>query len=410
MATKTFGKRNALEPAMAVQPQAATAVALADQPSPLQGAMRQLDAAFPQKDPLAFIPLLTLGMIVFLLFIFGVQRRLAFDIGKDGELSLESLLSLGAISYDLALGGAEIWRATLAPLLHSSYSHLIGNAFALFFVGMRLEPMIGRGWFAAIFTLSALGGVIGSLAGNPHGMPTVGASGAITGLIGALFAVSFNHRADPFEKKAMRKTALFFGLPALLPLAFGASGGTDYFAHAGGAIAGIAAGLALCLVWSEDGFRPDFSKQAIYAALGGLALSALSAGFAAAHYKTYAAKAALLIPSDAMPDKMIGDAKTSADLLSRYPTDPRAHIVRAIYLADKAHSLAGAESELRAAMALAGADSAMRPLRDVSQAVLAAVLKEMGRGAEAKTMAADMCRSKDQAGVRSVLVKEKLCD
>jgi hypothetical protein len=106
--------------------------------------------------------------------------------------------------------------------------------------------MIGRAWLLLIFVVSALGGVAGSLLGNPHGMPSVGASGAITGLIGALFVVSFHHRADPAEQRTTLVTSLRFGLPALLPLAFGASSHVDYFAHAGGAITGGAIGLAVC--------------------------------------------------------------------------------------------------------------------------------------------------------------------
>src|SRR6202035_3620020 len=99
------------------------------------------------------------------------------------------------------------------------------------------------------------------LYGNMPGLPSVGASGAITGLVGALFVMSFNPYAETEQQHAMRKTALRFGVPALLPLAFGASGHVDYFAHAGGAIAGGALGMVICAVWS-DGHRPDFAPPA----------------------------------------------------------------------------------------------------------------------------------------------------
>src|SRR5262249_59599907 len=115
---------------------------------------------------------------------------------------------------------------------------IVGRAF----VGRRLEPMIGRGWFLLIFVVSAIGGVAGSLYGNPSFISSVGASGAITGLLGALFVMSFNPYADVDQQRKMRKTALRFGVPALLPLAWGASGGVDYFGHAGGALAGAPIG------------------------------------------------------------------------------------------------------------------------------------------------------------------------
>lgn len=405
MATQNFGRRGA-------PPQAAVAAAAIPgmPPEPAAAARQRFDTA-AENDPLGFIPLLTLGMMVFLLFVFGFQRRLAFDIGRDGSLSLESLLAAGAVSYDLVIGSGEVWRAALAPLLHSSWSHLIGNAFALFFVGKALEPLIGRGWFAAVFAASALGGVVGSLIGNPHGIPTVGASGAITGLIGALFAVSFSHRAEPQEQAAMRKTALFFGVPALLPLAFGAHGNTDYFAHAGGALAGAAVGFGLCIGWAGDSLRPALSRQAGWSALGGLAAAGFACVFAALHFQTYAAKAAQLIPAAQLPkDMLTADARTSTDLVSRYPKDPRAHIVRAIYLAGKGHNLSGADNALRTAMALADGEPAARPIRDMSQAILAGVLKDMGRRAEAKAMAAELCRSKERGGVKGALAEAKLCE
>src|SRR5262249_21356153 len=124
-----------------------------------------------EKNFLADIPLLTGGLIVFLMFIFGLETRYAFDIGKDGNLSVPSLIAFGATSRDLVVGGHEWWRIGLAPLLHASASHFLGNSVALFFVGIRLEPTIGRGWFALIFVVSAIGGEIGSLWGNPPGIP-----------------------------------------------------------------------------------------------------------------------------------------------------------------------------------------------------------------------------------------------
>jgi rhomboid protease GluP len=410
MVTKTFGKRGAVAHAAAPALEAGPAAAVLEPPSERSQALRHLEEFYPEKDVLAMIPILTLVMIAFLLIVFGAERRLAFDIAPDGALSIESLLALGAMSYDLVIGSGEVWRVLLAPLLHASYSHFIGNAVAMFFVGIRLEPMIGRGWFAALFAASALGGVAGSLFGNPHDITTVGASGAITGLIGALFAVSFNPRAEPEERRSMLRTALFFGVPALLPLAFGASGHVDYFAHAGGALAGVVIGLGLNLTWHDGGLHLKFARRAAAAAMICLAGSALSCAFAAAHYSSYAAKAAILIPSSQLPEDLLADAKTSEGLLSRYPKDPRAHIVRALYLADKGHSLSGAETELRAAMALASAEARHRPLRDLSQAALAAVLKDAGRHSEARAMAAELCASKDQNGVRQALVKEKLCN
>jgi rhomboid family protein len=251
--------------------------------------------------------------------------------------------------------------------------------------------------------------VAGSLYGNPPDMPSVGASGAITGLIGALFVVSFHHRADAVDRRTMLRTSLFFGIPALLPLALASSGQVDYFAHAGGAIAGGALGLALWAMWSADAVRPDFARRAAVAALAGLAVSILCCGIAATRYATYAADAAQFIRSSEMPATLNAGARRSAELLARYPKDPRSHLMQAFSLV-QAHRLSEAEAELRKTMALAPSGAGGRPIRNQAQAILAVVLLEQGRRGEAKTLAAGACRADDQVAIRRILEKMKLCD
>jgi len=409
MTTKTFGRRGAAPrvPGSLLRSNTTAAVSTA---APDQGAgPPALEETIRENSLIADIPFLTVGLIVFLMLIFGVEKRLAFDVGKDGQLSAQSLIAFGAVSYDLVIGSGEWWRIGLAPLLHASLSHLLGNCFALFFVGMRLEPMIGRGWFVLIFMVSALGGVAGSLYGNPPDMPSVGASGAITGLIGALFVVSFHRHADAVDQRAMRRISLWFGIPALLPLVVaGASGEVDYFAHAGGALAGAAFGLALCAIWSADGLRPDFARPAAVAVLTGLAVSILCCGVAATRYAGYAADAKQFIPSSEMPATLKAGAKRSAELLARYPKDPRSHLLQAFALVE-ANRFLDAEAELRKAMTLTSSDAGGRLIRNQAQAILAVVLLEQGRRNEAKTLAAGACRTKDQPALRRMLEKSSLC-
>jgi hypothetical protein len=277
---------------------------------------------------------------------------------------------------------------------------------ALFFVGLRLEPTIGRAWFMLIFVASALGGVAGSLYGNPPGLTSVGASGAITGLVGALFVISFNPYADPDQQQAMRRTALRFGVPALLPLAFGASGHTDYFAHAGGAIAGGGVGMAMCALWI-DGPRPNFARLAGGIAVAGLAGSLACAAVARTHYATYAAGAADYIPAAQMPANFTAGARRSGELVTRYPKDPRAHLMRAYYFAEL-NQLADVEAELRRTIDLASQQPTGGAVRDQARPMLALILLAQGRRDEAKTFAAEGCRGNNE--VRSMLDKAQLCD
>jgi rhomboid protease GluP len=408
MTTKTFGRRG-------VTAQVASPVRRVSAPPVEEVELDQGPDVAPAEEAIggrsliADIPFLTGGMILFLLLVFAMERRLAFDIDKSGDLSVESLVAFGAVSYDLVVVAGEWWRVSLAPLLHASYSHVLGNCFALLFVGIRLEPMIGRAWFPMIFVASALGGVAGSLIGNPPDLPSVGASGAITGLIGALFVVSFR-RADPVEQRSMRRTSLWFGVPSLLPLAFAASGDVDYFAHAGGALVGSALGLVLNALWYQDDHRPLFTRLAAMTAVLGLVASTVSCGIAATRYSTHAAKAAQFISSPELPSDLTkaGDQE-SAKLLARYPKDPRSHLIRAFYFI-RGNRNSEAENELRATISLASSTAAGRATKDLAQAVLAALMVEQGRRGEAKALVADMCRAKDKARAKRLLEATKLCD
>jgi rhomboid protease GluP len=427
MTTQTFGRRggapriavpisasqtrvDALMPRPRLVPSATAAVAapaIDQAPDDPDTAAAKLD-----RNLVADIPFLTAGLIVLLTLIYGLEKVFAFSIDKGGDLSIHSLVAFGAVSRDLVVGSFEIWRIPLAPLLHASASHLIGNCVALFCVGMRLEPMIGRGWFVMIFIASALGGSLGSMIGNPPDMPSVGASGAITGLVGALFVMSFHHRAgaDPLEQKSMRKTSLFFGIPALLPLLWAASsGGTDYFAHAGGALAGVAIGLSLCVIWPAGQQRPDLGRPAAKAAFVALGIAVLCGAIAALQYRSYAAEAAHYISASELPTNLLGfGTQRSADLVARYPKDPRAYLVRAVALLE-ANRLPEAEAALRKAMELAVALPGGSAIRNQSQAILAIVLAEQGRRNEAKVLAAQVCNAKGAGTIKRMLDKAALC-
>ncbi|WP_082884794.1 rhomboid family intramembrane serine protease [Bradyrhizobium stylosanthis] len=405
MATNTFGRRGVVAPPprASFQPVAAP-VAPAIMRDSVERSSGE-DTLFGDNKLLADIPFLTIGLIFGLLLIFALQRALAIDVGRDGSLDVRSLIADGATSYDLVVGRGEWWRIGLAPLLHGSHWHLLGNCVALFIVGVRLEPLIGRGWFALIFVAGALVGEAGSLLGNAPGMPGVGASGAITGLIAALFVASFDPEADADQTMSRLKTSLFFGVPALLPLAFGASGNVDYFAHAGGALAGGALALAPWLVFCSFDGLPRIAGMTL---LAGFAGSLICAGFAAAHYSSYMTDALQYVRASELPATPREMASRSFDLVTRYPRDPRAHLFRAIYFMEQ-NSAGPAEAEVRTAMSLAASDVAGGPVRTMAQAVLAELLRVQGRNSEAKAMAVESCSAKS-GELRRISRKSKLCD
>ena len=219
-----------------------------------------------------------------------------------------------------------------------------------------------------------------------------------------MFVSSFDPEANADQTISRLKTSLFFGVPALLPLAFGASGDVDYFAHAGGALAGGALALMPWLMfWSYDNLPRSAGMTLLAACVGSL----ICAGFAAAHYSSYMIDARQYIRASEMPANMREMASRSSDFITRYPRDPRAHLFRAIYFIEQ-NSIAPAETEVQNAMSLAASDVAGGPVRSLAQAVLAQLLLARGRSSEAKAMAAKACRAK-LGEVRRLLEKSKLC-
>jgi hypothetical protein len=196
-------------------------------------------------------------------------------------------------------------------------------------------------------------------------------------------------------------------VPALVPLAWGASGGVDYFGHAGGALAGAATGMVICLMWSADSIRPNHARLAGILALVGFAGSLFGGGIVATRYSAYAAEARQFVRLAEIPKDMRAGPR-SADLVARYPRDPIAHLLRAVYFVDT-RRLGDAEDELRAAVALASADRAAGAIRARAQAILAALLMEQGRQAEAKALAAETCRARESDPMRQILTKARLC-
>ncbi|WP_439409537.1 hypothetical protein ACNJX9_16360 [Bradyrhizobium sp. DASA03076] len=111
--------------------------------------------------------------------------------------------------------------------------------------------------------------------------------------------------------------------------------------------------------------------------------SLICAGFAAIHYRSYMADAGQYIRASEMPAGTREMAGRSADFVNRYPNDPRAHLFRAIYFAER-NSLSAAEAEVQTAMSLAASDVAGGPVRSVARALLAQLLLARGRTTEAK--------------------------
>ena len=123
----------------------------------------------------------------------------------------------------------EPYRVLTAAFLHGGLLHLALNMLALWTAGRSLEPVLGRARFALLYLGSALGGGVLSAALGPALTPSVGASGAVFGLFGALLVLSRWFGADVRSLATLVGTNLVFGF--VVP-------GIDWRAHVGGLLAG----------------------------------------------------------------------------------------------------------------------------------------------------------------------------
>ena len=83
-----------------------------------------------------------------------------------------------------AVANGDWWRLFTSAFLHANLLHIAFNMYFLWFVGSAVEQALGRGRFVLLYVVSALAGSAGALVWTPNA-PTVGASGALFGLLGA---------------------------------------------------------------------------------------------------------------------------------------------------------------------------------------------------------------------------------
>jgi membrane associated rhomboid family serine protease len=141
----------------------------------------------------------------------------------------------GALSAPLVRDG-ELFRLLSASFLHAGWVHLGVNGIALWSLGGVMERVLGPYRYLLTYLLSGLGGTLASAA---FGAPlSVGASGAIFGLLGGLAVINWRYRTQlPLGIRQPLKWWVFIlGLNSFLPLLLPM---IDVWAHAGGFVAGL---------------------------------------------------------------------------------------------------------------------------------------------------------------------------
>jgi rhomboid protease GluP len=161
--------------------------------------------------------------------------------------SAQQLLSWGANDGARVALRHEAWRLPTSVFIHGGVLHLAVNMWCLFNIGPLVERFFGNVATAVLYLAAGVGGAIASMALS--GRPSVGASGAIFGLLGALLAfLLINRRSVPATVLSpLRSSALSFVVFNTLFAA--AVPNIDQWAHMGGLVTGFLSGLVLIRPW-----------------------------------------------------------------------------------------------------------------------------------------------------------------
>ena len=170
---------------------------------------------------------------------FGLQLASETLLGRD------YVLLLGA-KVDEYIARGELWRLLTPIFIHASLLHIGFNAYALYYLGRQMETFYGPLRFTLLFFLAGLAGSVVSLLLNPA--PSVGASGAIFGLIGAEGVLLYRNRRV-FGERGRRSLQNVVVL-VVINLIIGLQGGIDNWAHLGGLMGGLTLGWFIGPLWT----------------------------------------------------------------------------------------------------------------------------------------------------------------
>ncbi len=193
-------------------------------PSPF-AAPAAVQLRVPQSRPVLTYVILGVNILVFL---------------ASAVIGQETALWLGAKINQFIVAG-QYWRLGTAIFLHANLLHILFNSYALYALGPGVERPYGSFRFLIAYLMSGLAGSSLSFLLSPY--PSVGASGAIFGLIGVTGIYLYHYRDRLVAGRA--RLANIIGIVAYNLLFGFVSTGVDNWAHIGGLLAGIVLGWFL---------------------------------------------------------------------------------------------------------------------------------------------------------------------
>ncbi|MEO0088121.1 MAG: rhomboid family intramembrane serine protease [candidate division WOR-3 bacterium] len=195
------------------------------------------------------IPSLKRPIFVYLIVIINVLIFL-YELTLGAYLE-DFILEYGIIPVSI-INGERFSTLFTGMFLHGNFVHILGNMLYLWVFGDNVEDVFGHFWFLVMYFLSGLAGSFLHILRNPYSqVPMIGASGAISGVLGAYLVLFPNARIltlipiGLFLRIALVPAFLFLGIWILLQFLYSSMGipGVAWSAHIGGFIIGLIMGL-----------------------------------------------------------------------------------------------------------------------------------------------------------------------
>ena len=195
---------------------------------------RQYEKTFSTKKIYVTNIIMGICILCFLItIVFG-------GLGSLADVPTNVLALLGANNINFLKSG-EIWRLLSYMFLHGSLIHLLVNMYSLYLIGTQIENYYGKTKYIIIYIISGICGGLLSAVGIGANAISVGASGAIFGLLGALAYFGYHYRlylGNVLKTQIIPVIAINLLIGVMLT-------GIDNFCHIGGLVGGIFASMAL---------------------------------------------------------------------------------------------------------------------------------------------------------------------
>jgi membrane associated rhomboid family serine protease len=195
--------------------------------------------------------LVTLALIGINVAVFALELAIGGSLdGTNNWIYEHGVLVREAVYGDGTLAGVangEWWRLETATFLHYGLIHLALNMFSLYFAGSILEQLIGRWRFLLVYVVSGVAGSAGALLMSKPTALTAGASGAIFGVLGALFVLERRGRIATGGQVLgliLLNLAFTFAIPGI---------------SVGGHLGGLVGGMLVMLAFDRFRTSPELS-------------------------------------------------------------------------------------------------------------------------------------------------------